>query len=170
MLLSRGIPALFGLIRFMGEWKGGSVVTENPKGGITENFGRIQRGDHSSSLGKSRHWGGGERESHQILFGGSLQWNNIQSGDRLNFTLFSLKSSPLPPPAINNERSLSCPISLTFNCKCYFVLLILIVSKIRPSLSSVCPIASCKNCPLMGRWRLRNVSLIDLSLRMTWMF
>ena len=27
-------------------------VTENPKGGITENFGRIQRGDHSDLLGK----------------------------------------------------------------------------------------------------------------------
>ena len=39
--MSRGIPALFGLIRFMGERKAGSVVTENPKGGITENFGRI---------------------------------------------------------------------------------------------------------------------------------
>ena len=32
--------------------KGGSVVTENPKGGIAENFGRIQRGDHSNFLGK----------------------------------------------------------------------------------------------------------------------
>ena len=32
--------------------KGGSVVTENPKGGIAENFGRIQRGDHSNLLGK----------------------------------------------------------------------------------------------------------------------
>ena len=32
--------------------QGGSVVTENPKGGITENFGRIQRGDHSNLLGK----------------------------------------------------------------------------------------------------------------------
>ena len=31
---------------------GGSVVTENPKGGIAENFGRIQRGDHSNLLGK----------------------------------------------------------------------------------------------------------------------
>ena len=31
----------------------GSVVTENPKGGgIAENFGRIQRGDHSNLLGK----------------------------------------------------------------------------------------------------------------------
>ena len=35
-----------------GGQKGGSVETENPKGGITENFGRIQRGDHSNLLGK----------------------------------------------------------------------------------------------------------------------
>ena len=32
--------------------KGRSVVTENPKGGIAENVGRIQRGDHSNLLGK----------------------------------------------------------------------------------------------------------------------
>ena len=32
--------------------KGRSVVTENPKGGITENFGRIQRGNQSNLLGK----------------------------------------------------------------------------------------------------------------------
>ena len=38
--------------------KGGSVVTENPKGGITENFGRIQRRDHSNLLEK--HGGGGK--------------------------------------------------------------------------------------------------------------
>ena len=31
---------------------GGSVVTENPKGRIAENFGRIRRGDHSNLLGK----------------------------------------------------------------------------------------------------------------------
>ena len=36
----------------VGEQKEGSVVTENPKGGIAENFGRIQRVDHSSLLGK----------------------------------------------------------------------------------------------------------------------
>ena len=34
-------------------------VTENPQGGITENFGRIQRVDHSNLLGKWRHGGGG---------------------------------------------------------------------------------------------------------------
>ena len=55
---------------FLGEEKGGSVVTENPKGGITENFGRIQRRDHSNLLEKygwgRKTWGGGEdRESHQ---------------------------------------------------------------------------------------------------------
>jgi len=31
--------------------KGGSVVTENPKGEITKNSGRIQRGDHSNLFG-----------------------------------------------------------------------------------------------------------------------
>ena len=30
----------------------GPVITENPKGEIAENFGRIQRGDHSNLLGK----------------------------------------------------------------------------------------------------------------------
>ena len=35
-----------------GRKKGGSLVTENPKGGIAENFGRIQMGDHSNLLGK----------------------------------------------------------------------------------------------------------------------
>ena len=35
----------------LGEQRGGSVVFESPKGGgITENFGRIQRGDHSNLL------------------------------------------------------------------------------------------------------------------------
>ena len=35
-----------------GRTEGGSVVTENPKGMIAENFGRIQSGDHSNLLGK----------------------------------------------------------------------------------------------------------------------
>ena len=36
----------------LGRKKGGSVVTENPKVGITEIFGRIQVGDYSNLLGK----------------------------------------------------------------------------------------------------------------------
>ena len=50
--------------------------------------------------------GGGEsRKSSNVI-----QWSKIQRGDRLNFTLFSPKSStlsPLPPQAIDNDRSLS---------------------------------------------------------------
>ena len=59
-----------GITWFLGEQKGGSVVTENPKGGINENFGRIQSGDHSNLLGKWRPGGKGDRESHQKLLGG----------------------------------------------------------------------------------------------------
>ena len=42
---------------FLGEQKGESVVTENPKGGIAETLEglRIKRGDHSNLLGKWRH-------------------------------------------------------------------------------------------------------------------
>ena len=58
-----------GITWFLGEQKGGSVVTENPKGGINENFGRIQRGDHSNLLGKWRHGGGGSRESSNAIRG-----------------------------------------------------------------------------------------------------
>ena len=50
--------------------KGGSVVTENPKGGITENFGRIQRRDHSNLLekyGGEKNMGGGRsRKSSNV--------------------------------------------------------------------------------------------------------
>ena len=53
----------------LGEQKGGSVVTENPKGGIAENFGRIQTGGHSNLPGKWGHVGRGDRESHQKLLG-----------------------------------------------------------------------------------------------------
>ena len=76
-----GRRILEGITWFLGKQKGRSIVTENPKGGITENVWRIQRGDHSNSLGKWRHGGGGH-ESHQMLLGeGSIQWSNIRSGD-----------------------------------------------------------------------------------------
>ena len=105
---------LGGITWLLGERKGGSVVTESPKGGIAGNFGRIQKGNHSNFLIKLRHSGGGGRgcESYQKLLGGSPWWSNIQNRDRLNFTLFSPNSSPPspappPPPAISNDRSLS---------------------------------------------------------------
>ena len=47
----------------------GSDVTENPKGGITDNLGKIQREDHSNLLAwKMKTWG--DRESRQMLLGG----------------------------------------------------------------------------------------------------
>ena len=48
----------------MGEQKGGSVVTENPKVGITENFERIQRGitqiclENEDGGDRKSYWGG----------------------------------------------------------------------------------------------------------------
>ena len=81
-----------GITWFLGEERGGLVVTENPEGRITENFVRIQRTDHSNLLGKWRQWGGG----------GTRKSSNVIRGDRLNLTLFSPKS----PRAINNYRSL----------------------------------------------------------------
>ena len=49
---------------------------------------------------------------------------------------------------IDKFVNLSCPISLIFNFKCYFILLILIYDKIRLSLVAVCPSGPCKNCSL----------------------
>ena len=48
----RGRRILGGITSFLGEQKVGSVITENPKRGIAENFGRIQRGDQSNLLEK----------------------------------------------------------------------------------------------------------------------
>ena len=46
------------------------MVTENSKGRITEDFGRIQRGDHSNLLGKCRHaWGGGAQTLSNVIRG-----------------------------------------------------------------------------------------------------
>ena len=46
----------------MGEQKGGSVVTENPKAGIAENFGRILIGDEDV-VGE----GGGGQEIVKVI-------------------------------------------------------------------------------------------------------
>ena len=45
-------------------------MLENPKGEITENFGRIQRGGGGVYLENERMGRGGDRESHQKLLGG----------------------------------------------------------------------------------------------------
>ena len=54
----------------MGERKGGTVVTENPKGGIAEKFGRSKRGATQICLENEGMGGGGEsRESSKVIRG-----------------------------------------------------------------------------------------------------
>ena len=48
---------------------GFSVVTENPRGGIAENFGRIRRGEPLKFAWKMKAWWR-DHESHQKLLGG----------------------------------------------------------------------------------------------------
>ena len=84
-----------------GFW-GDHLIFRRTKGGISRNW-EPNRGDHwklSKDLEggplkfawKMKTWGKSNvvREDH------ALQWSNIQSGDQLNFTLFSPKSSPPP--------------------------------------------------------------------------
>ena len=68
-------------------------MTENPKGGITENFGRIHRGEHSNLRAKGRH-GGGNRESHQMFLEGITSVKlNSKTG-----------SAKFPPPPLHPRR------------------------------------------------------------------
>ena len=71
------------------------IVAENPKWGITEIFGRIQRGDHSNLHGKWRHgtrgitkvikcyWGGDHFSEVTFKGGISLQCRHILGGRNL---------------------------------------------------------------------------------------
>ena len=88
----RKTPYFGGITWFLGEQKGGSEVTESQKGRpmkFLEGF----RGETTQICLEDEDMGVG-----------SLQWNNIQRGDRLNFTVFSPKSSdPTPPPPSRNN-------------------------------------------------------------------
>ena len=87
-----GWTILGGFSWFLGEQKGGSVVTENPKGGITENLGKIQRRTTQICLeNEDMEGGGGSRKTSTVIRGGggrgSLQWSNIQKGESAKFHL-----------------------------------------------------------------------------------
>ena len=107
-----GRSILGGITWFLGKQKGGSVVTENSKGGIAENFGRVQRGDHSNLVGKWRHGGGGggSRKSSKVIRGHHFsEVLKHSKGESVKFyPLLSPKSSaPTPnPQAISNDWSL----------------------------------------------------------------
>ena len=63
-----------GITWFLGEQKGGSVVTENPKGGITDSEG----GTTQIFLENEDMEGGrGGREKHQKLFGGPDHFSEV---------------------------------------------------------------------------------------------
>ena len=65
---------LGGITWFLGEQKGGSVVTENPKGGITDSEG----GTTQIFLENEDMEGGrGGREKHQKLFGGPDHFSEV---------------------------------------------------------------------------------------------
>ena len=93
-----GVAEEFGGITwFLGERKGGSVVTENPRegGGVTENFGRIQRGDRWNLLGKWRHGGGGSRRSSNVIKGDHFSEVTFKGGSGK----FIPCSAQNPPPS-----------------------------------------------------------------------
>ena len=101
----RGI--LGGSTWFFGEQKGGLVVTENPKGAIAENLGRIQRGNHSNLFGKWRHRGGSRKSSNVTSRGDHFSDGTLKGG--IGWISPCLAPNPPPPPpspAINSERSL----------------------------------------------------------------
>ena len=55
--------------------KEGSVVTEDPKGGVTENFGRIRKEATQICLENEDMGGRGNRESYQMLLGRATSLN-----------------------------------------------------------------------------------------------
>ena len=54
------------------EQKGGSVVTENPKRGIAENFGRIHKGPLKFAWKMKTLGGGGSRKSSKVIRGAEV--------------------------------------------------------------------------------------------------
>ena len=113
---------------------GGSVVTENPKGGSAENFGRIQRGDHSNLLRKRRHSGGrgGSRKSSKGVRGDHFSEVTFKGGigDKANRSLIKIKEK-IPYSSTNllfarkgKLSSIICFMSFTviFDEICTFVL------------------------------------------------
>ena len=57
------------ITRFLGEQKGGSVVTENPKGGIIETLEGFKGGTTKIRLENEDMGGGGPRKSSNVIRG-----------------------------------------------------------------------------------------------------
>ena len=66
-----GRRILGGITWFLGEQKGGSVITENPKGGSLKTSEEFRGGTTQICLeNEDMGGGGGGREIHQMLLGG----------------------------------------------------------------------------------------------------
>ena len=74
-----GRRILGGITWFLGEQKGVSVVLENPKGEITENFGRIQGGGEFAWKWTYGEWGG-SRKSSKVIRGDDLSDVSFKGG------------------------------------------------------------------------------------------
>ena len=64
----------------MGEQKGESVVTENPRGGIAEKFGRIRRGEPLKFALKTEGMMGGSRKSSKVIRGDHFTEETVKGG------------------------------------------------------------------------------------------
>ena len=79
-----------------GRTEGGISRNWEPKGGIAENFERIQKETSQICLENEdiRCW---DRESHQKLLGGITSVKEHSKGDQLNFPFFTPPPPPPPP-------------------------------------------------------------------------
>ena len=97
-----GQRILGGITWFLGEQKGGSVITENPKGGSLKTSEEFRGGTTQICLENEDMGGGGSRKSSNVI-------------RRDHFSEVTLKGgigprSSIPSRAINNDWSLQCEI------------------------------------------------------------
>ena len=94
VLQERGV--ISGITRFLGGKKGGISRNWEPQGGYHWKLWKNSEGGPLKFA-----WKLSRGEITKVIKsykGGSLQWSEIQRGEKLNFTLFSPKSSALSPP------------------------------------------------------------------------
>ena len=102
----QGRRILGGITWFLGVQKGGSVVTENPKAGIAENFGRIES-DHPNFAWKMKTRGRGRSwKSSKVIRGDHCSEVTFKGGIAQISPRFAPNRPPPLPPAINNDKSL----------------------------------------------------------------
>ena len=93
------------------DFRGDHLLFGKKRGGSLKTLEGFRGGGHSNLLGKWRHGvGGGDPGRHQ---------SNIQWWDRLNFTLFSPKSSTLPFPHPPRRQIMDGPLETAAKQRLY---------------------------------------------------